>query len=73
MGFTLNGVRYELTAEQVASRLAGVAPEPVRQHGVLVAGTLYPVRQAFEVAIGVPRSEFTSYIARRKLRRWGSM
>ena len=71
MGFTLNGVRYELSAEQVVSRLAGVAPEPVRQHGVLVAGTLYPVKQAFEVAVGVPRSEFTSHIARRNLASMG--
>lgn len=67
MRFTLNGVGHELSTADVERFLEGVAPEPVRQHGVRVNGIVYPVKQAFEVATGVPRSEFTSHIARRHL------
>jgi hypothetical protein len=66
VNFTLNGRRMSLSAAQVRERLQD-APEPVRQHGVRVDGIVYPVKQAFELATGVPRSEFTSHIARRHL------
>jgi hypothetical protein len=65
--FTLNGRRYELVRAVVESRLQGVAPEPIREHAVLVNGTWFPVKQAFEIAVGVPRSEFISHTARRHL------
>jgi len=65
--FVLNGVRCELSHSRVESALADVAPEPVRKHGVLVAGTWFPVRQAFEHATGLKRQEFTSHTARRHL------
>jgi hypothetical protein len=55
-----------LTAGQVRQRVQA-APEPVRQHGVRVHGVVYPVKQVFELATGVPRAEFTSHIARRHL------
>ena len=67
MSFTLNGVRYTLSAEDVAHRLRDVSPEGVRQLAVRIGDTLYPVKQAFEAATGVPRSEFTSHVARRHL------
>ena len=65
--FTLNGHRYELSREDVESRLADVAPDVIRKHAVRVNGTWFPVIQAFEVATGIPRSEFMSNTARRHL------
>lgn len=49
------------------ARLSGVEPETVREHAVLVNGTWFPVKQAFEVAVGVPQAEFISHTARRHL------
>lgn len=67
MRFTLNGTAHDLTREQVVRRLEGVAPEPVREHGVRVGGSLYPMKQAFEVGLRVRREGFTSQTARRHL------
>jgi len=65
--FTLNGQRYELTREDVDSRLTDLAPDAIRKHAVKVSGTWFPVIQAFEAATGIPRSEFISHTARRHL------
>ncbi|MEV4260561.1 hypothetical protein [Kribbella sp. NPDC049584] len=65
--FILNGHHYDLSREDVANRLTGVAPDTIRKHAVRVNGTWFPVTQAFEVATGVPRSEFMSNTARRHL------
>lgn len=65
--FTLNGHRYDLSREDVANRLAGIAPDTIRKHAVRVNDTWFPVIQAFEVATGIPRSEFMSNTARRHL------
>ncbi|MGD7731812.1 hypothetical protein ACQCX5_02485 [Propionibacteriaceae bacterium G57] len=69
--FTLNGTRYELSSDIVTCHLAGVGPEPIREHAVQVGGVWYPVKQAFEIAVGVPRPEFTSRTARRHLAKLG--
>jgi Holliday junction resolvase-like predicted endonuclease len=65
--FTLNGTRYEVSSDVAQSRLEGVVPEAIREHAVQVNGVWYPVKQAFEVAVGVPRAEFISHTARRHL------
>ena len=65
--FTLNGQRYELSCEDVESRLADVAPDGIRKHAVRVNGTWFPAIQAFEAATRIPRSEFISHNARRHL------
>jgi Holliday junction resolvase-like predicted endonuclease len=65
--FTLNGQRYELTRAVVESRLRDVVPEIVHKHAVRVNGMWFPVRQAFEKATGIPRSEFISHAACRHL------
>lgn len=65
--FTLNGQSYELSREDVAARLVNVAPDAIRKHAVKVNATWFPVIQAFEVAAGIPRSEFMSNTARRHL------
>jgi hypothetical protein len=67
MRFTLNGEQFELSPEEVLGRLSGVSPEPVRQYCVKVGSGFYPVKQAFEVASGVPRSRFTTQVAKRHL------
>jgi Holliday junction resolvase-like predicted endonuclease len=65
--FTLNGDRFELSRADVDSRLIGVVPDTIRKHAVRVNGTWYPAIQAFEMATGVPRSQFISHTARRHL------
>ena len=65
--FTLNGQRHELTREDVEARLVDVAPDAIRKHAVRVNDTWFPAVQAFEVATGIPRSEFISHTARRHL------
>ena len=65
--FTLSGRRYERTRTDVESRLAGVAPDAIRKHTVRVNDIWFPAIQAFEVATGIPRSEFISHTARRHL------
>lgn len=65
--FTLNGQRYELTREDVEARLVEVTPDAIRKHAVRVNDTWFPAVQAFEVATGIPRSEFISHTARRHL------
>lgn len=65
--FVLNGQRHELTRDAVEARLADVVPEPIQKHAVRVNGVWFPVRQAFELAVGVPRSESISHAARRHL------
>jgi hypothetical protein len=69
--FILNGHRYELVREDVEQRLADVAPDAIRKHAVRVNGIWFPVIQAFEVATGIPRSEFMSNTARRHLGKHG--
>jgi len=65
--FVLNGRRYELTRAEVEVRLVDVAPDAIRKHAVKVNGTWFPAIQVFEVATGIPRSEFISHTARRHL------
>jgi hypothetical protein len=71
MRFVLNGVTRELDAATVVARLREVAPEAVQNHGVRVGGVVYPVKQAFERATGLPRPDYTSHTALRQLRSLG--
>lgn len=65
--FTLNGRQYGLSHSDVEARLAEVTPEVIRKHAVRINDTWFPVIQAFEVASGIPRSEYMSSTARRHL------
>ncbi|KAA1415350.1 hypothetical protein F0U44_21975 [Nocardioides humilatus] len=65
--FTVNRRQYDLARATVESRLVDVAPDAIRKHAVRVNGVWFPVLQAFELASGIPRSEFMSYTARRHL------
>ena len=69
--FVLNGVTYELHRHVVEDRLSRHAPESIQQYAVKVNDVWFPVKQALEVAIGVPRTEFISQTARRHLAKLG--
>ncbi|NMM29687.1 MAG: hypothetical protein HHJ10_01205 [Cellulomonas sp.] len=71
MEFVLNGEARSLDRGSVERALGDVDPEPVREHGVRVGGVVYPVKQAFAGATGIPRAGFTSQTARRLLVRLG--
>lgn len=46
MRFVLNGSPQELATDQVEQKVARIQPEPVRTHGVWIAGIVFPVKQA---------------------------
>lgn len=69
--FTVNGTQLSLSRSGVEDALAGVTPEPIRSHSVVVSGRAYPVKQAFATATGLDRLDFTSATARRNLDRLG--
>lgn len=51
--------------------VAGTRPERAQTHGVVVEGVIYPPKQAFALATGLARHEFTTETAQRHLSRWG--
>ena len=71
LAFKIGGRAMTLDPDQVVRSLAGVEPEPIRSHAVDVGGTLYPTKQAFQLATGLDRLDFTTNQARTQLRRLG--
>lgn len=71
MDFVLNGESLSLVPTQVEDALVDVVPETLRQHGVRVRGVVYPAKQVFALATGIPRTDFQSQTARRLLARLG--
>ena len=69
--FKINGVTLALSAQEVRTRLSAAEPEPLREHAVQVDGTLYPAKQAFALATGLDRLDFTTNQARAQLRKLG--
>lgn len=69
--FTVGGHHVELSRSLVQSRLEGTAAEPVLKHAVSVNGGWYPVKQAIEIAAGIPRADVISTEARRVFRSLG--
>jgi hypothetical protein len=67
IAFTVKGRPFRLTQADVVAVMRGVEPEPIRAHGVHVAGHAYPVKQVFAAATGLDRLDFTSEVARRHL------
>ena len=67
IAFTVRGRPLRLTQADVVGVMRGVEPEPIRAHGVDVAGQAYPVKQVFAAATGLDRLDFTSEVARRHL------
>ncbi|MGH2699746.1 MAG: SCO5918 family protein [Actinomycetota bacterium] len=62
---------FDLDAEEIDRALAGVLPEPISDHYVVVRGRRYPPKQVIAVVTGLDRADFTTHQARRVLSRLG--
>ncbi len=69
--FVVGGRPLTLTLEQVAEKMRGVEPEPVREHLVEVHRTVFPPKQVLATITGWDRSTFTTMEAQRVLNRVG--
>jgi hypothetical protein len=69
--FTVAGQLIELDRDEVEKRLAGVLPEPVREHYVVIGSRRFPPKQVVSELTGLDRADFTSHQARRILKRLG--
>ena len=67
--FTVGGVQFQLTKEDVEKELKSVAPEPIRELYVVVNGVQFPVKQALAESSGLQRGAFTSHDAMRVFRK----
>lgn len=65
------GLAFDLTANSVEQAVAGVDPEPIREHYVTVGGRRYPPKQVLAEVTGLDRADFTTHQARAVLRRLG--
>ncbi len=71
MHFTLDGERFELTAQLVRARLQDHVPETIQEYWVDIAGLQWPVKQVIAIATGAQRTRFQSQDARRWLQNLG--
>lgn len=69
--FKISGQSVELTPDSVAAAVAGVLPEPIHEHYVVVSGRRFPPKQLVTCATGLDRADFTTHQARRILKRLG--
>jgi hypothetical protein len=67
--FTVGGVEFSLSKEEVERRLQTVEPESIREVSVEVGAKRYPVKQALAEAAGLLRGNFTSHDAMRVFRK----
>lgn len=67
----MSGQTIELERADVERRLAGVLPEPLREHYVVVGSRRFPPKQALSEVTGLDRADFTTHQARRILKRLG--
>lgn len=58
--FTLGGVVYSLTREQVIASVATEEPQPIQKLAVRLGDQWYPVKQAFGRAVGLSNNRFNS-------------
>jgi len=71
MKFILREKAYELSKEQVESKMRNIKPEVARKYFVRVNGVAYPIKQVLSIVTGANRIEFTSMDAASILRRLG--
>lgn len=69
--FTISARRFDLDRETVEQAVAGVLPEPIHAHYVVVSGRRYPPKQVLTRVTGLDRADFTTHQARRILKRLG--
>jgi hypothetical protein len=65
------GEALQLSASQVEAAMAGVEPEPIREHYVVIGPRRYPPKQVLAAVSGLDRADFTTHQARSLLRRLG--
>ncbi len=65
------GEDFELDAVSVERAVAGVDPEPIREHYVVIGRRRYPPKQVLATVTGLDRGDFTTHQARSILRRLG--
>lgn len=69
--FTVAGQSVRLSPADIRKAVRGHDPGAVRTHGVLVDGTLYPVKEVLARATGLDVLDFNTNHARAILRRLG--
>ena len=69
--FIVSGRRFQLTSDQVVSKLTGVTLGPVKTHGVEINGLTYPVKEALAHVTGLDLLDFNTNQARSIFRRLG--
>jgi hypothetical protein len=69
--FRISQQAYDLDADTIEDALAGVLPEPIREHYVVIGGRRYPPKQVLTCATDLDRADFTTHQARRILKRLG--
>ncbi len=65
------GHDFDLTALSVERAVAGIDPEPIQEHYVVIGRRRYPPKQVLAEATGLDRADFTTHQARAVLRRLG--
>ena len=65
------GEDFELGAASVERAVAGMDPEPIREHYVVIGQRRYPPKQVLAAVTGLDRSDFTTHQARSILQRLG--
>jgi len=69
--FIIDGKVFHASRRSIKARLAGVRPESITKHYVVVDGRAYPVKQVFSYGFELPRMTFTSQRALAALVRLG--
>ncbi|HEU5418456.1 MAG TPA: hypothetical protein VFV41_12270 [Streptosporangiaceae bacterium] len=68
---TVSGHTYDLDPQRVREAVAGVLPEPIYEHFVVIDGRRWPPKQVLSLVTGLDRADFTTHQARRALVRLG--
>jgi hypothetical protein len=69
--FTIAGRPFDLEREPIEHCLAGVMPEPIFEHYVVVRGQRFPPKQIISCVTQLDRADFTTHQARSIMRRLG--
>lgn len=65
------GQPFALDADQVRQAVAGVLPESLHEHYVVIDGRRFPPKQVIAAVTGLDRADFTTHQARPTLHRLG--
>lgn len=71
LSFTLAGRQFELSDDDVRTRVANHRPDPIDQYWVDIDGVRWPVKQVMALATGLAKSDFQSQNSRRLLAKLG--